>query len=138
MVLTGVQFLCAGTLVHLCSWFVHLRVFSGAAGICRTSCYDAAGFAFLTATNAVLQYYLASILSRDLKGGPACFGVLVFSAVFSTMLFLRLAEASSFGAYAFAGVPMLLSYLLGGAAGLLQKDADNPFRGSRVRIFDAH
>ena len=137
MALASVQFLCAGVLVYLLSWSTHLRLFPGAAGLFSASCYDAAGFAFLTATNALLQYFLASLLSRDLKGGTARFGVVAFSALFSTMLFLRLAASSSFGAYAFAGVPILLSYLLGGAAGLLQKDVDNPFRGSRIRMFAA-
>ncbi len=133
--LMSAQFFSAVVLIYLLFQAAHLQIFSGVVHLFRTSFYDAAGFAFLAATNTILQYYLASLLSRDLKGRPAAFGVLMISAVISAIFFLRLSAGSALGAYALAGAPLMFSYLLGGVAGLLQKEPDNPFHGSKIRIF---
>lgn len=135
VVLTSAQFFAAGTLVYLLFQCAHLPVFSGVPNIFRTMFYDSAGFAFLTSTGTVLQYYLASLLSRELKGRGAAFGVVLLSALFSAAFFLRLSAGSVFGAYVFAGAPLIFACLLGGLAGLLQKETDNPFHGSKIRIF---
>jgi hypothetical protein len=135
VVLMSAQFFAAGALVYLAFQFTHLQLCSGVAHLFRTSFYDSVGFAFLTATNTILQYYLASLLSRDLKDRPASFGVLMISAALSAMFFLRLSARSAFGNYTFASAPLIFSYLLGGFAGLLQKETDNHFHGSKLRIF---
>ncbi len=108
--------------------------------------YDALGFAFLTVTNTVLQYYLASLLAHDLRGwaGSGRFrgaklagllGILFFSCALSAAVFIRLSAGSNFSSYALAAIPLALSYLLGALPGLLQKEQENPFRGSVIRIF---
>jgi hypothetical protein len=134
-VLMSAQFFAAGLLVYLLFQTVHLPVFGGLTCFFRTSFYDSAGFAFLTASNTILQYYLASLLARDLKGRSALFGILTLSAIISALFFIRLSARSAFGAYTFAYMPLIFSYLLGGVAGLLQKETDNPFRDSRIRLF---
>ncbi len=135
VVLMSAQFFAAEFLVYVLFRTTHLQIWSGIAYLFRTSFYDSAGFAFLAATNTVLQYYLASLLSRDLKDRSASFGVLIASAVISAMFFLRISASSAFGAYVYASAPLTFSYLLGGVAGLLQKEAENPFRGFSIRIF---
>jgi hypothetical protein len=135
VVLVSAQFFAAEALVYLLFRAAHLQVCSGVARLIRMPFYDSAGFAFLAAANAVLQYYLASLLSRDLKDRSAAFGVLMISAGVSALFFLRLSAGSGLGAYAFASAPLMFSCLLGGMTGLLQKEADHPFRGSKLKIF---
>jgi hypothetical protein len=111
--------------------------------ILNTVAYDSIGFAVLTSTNTLLQYYLASLMRHNTR--PAAgennnlrsplFGVLILSAAVSSAFFIRLAERSSYTAYSFACLPLIFSYLLGGVLGLLQKDAENPFHGSKINIF---
>ncbi|MFA6434857.1 MAG: hypothetical protein WCW52_09195 [Elusimicrobiales bacterium] len=95
----------------------------------------AAGFACLTASGAVLQYYLASLLVRDLRGLAAPCAIICFSAVLSSVFFLRISSHTGFSSYAFAALPLISSCLLGAGAGLFQTEEENPFKGSRVNMF---
>ncbi len=122
------QFVFSGALIYLLSHTVSSRLMKAAA-------CDSAGFAFLTATNTVLQYYLASLLSHNLRGGSGLLGIIFFSAAISSAFFLRLSAHSAFSSYIFAVLPLIISYLLGAIMGLLQKESDNPFRNSKFNIF---
>ena len=127
-----VQFLVSGALIYL--MFRVANLWFGPAGL-RDVVYDSTGFAFLTATNTVLQYYLASLLSSNLRGRSGLFGIIFLSAAISSAFFLRLSIHSVFGSYVFAALPLIVSYLLGAVMGLLQKELDNPFHGSQLNIF---
>jgi len=130
-----VQFFLSGALVYLLYRFVPLALAAGKAHLFGPSLYDSLGFAFLTLTNTVLQYFLASLLAHDLKAGSALFAILTLCAVLSTALFVRLSAHSDFGSYMFASLPLIFSYMLGGVMGLIQKDEDNPFHNLKIRIF---
>ena len=123
-----VQFLLTDALVYLLFQAVKLRLLTYVP-------YDSAGFAFLTATNTVLQYYLASLLGHNLRGRPALLGIIFVSAMISAIFFLRLSARSTFNSYTFAVLPLIVSYLLGALMGLFQKESDNPFHGSKFNIF---
>ncbi len=130
--LITMQFFLAGALIYL--MFHVMNLWLDPAGI-RDSAYDAAGFAFLTATNTILQYYLASLLSHNLRGRPRLFCVILLSAAITSVFFFRLSARSVFSSYAFAALPLIVSYLLGAIMGLLQKGSDNPFHDSNLNIF---
>jgi len=78
---------------------------------------------------------MASLLSRGLRGRYALFGILLLSAGVSTAFFMKISVRSGFSSYAFSGLPIMLSYVLGGATGLLQKEEENPFHGYSLNIF---
>jgi len=130
-----VQFFLSGALVYLLYQLVHMAFGPDASHLFQPSLYDSVGFAFLTLTNTVLQYYLASLLAHDLKDRSALFGILTLSAALSTAFFVRLSAHSVFNSYIFASLPLIFSYLLGGVMGLVQKDEDNPFHSSKIRLF---
>lgn len=101
----------------------------------KTLFYDSAGFAFAAGGTAALQYYLASLLlysglERRLLAAALC-AVAVFSGIF----FWRGALYSALGAYAFSGLCVTLSALLGGAAGLLQGPGENPWPFTASSLF---
>ncbi|MBU2574526.1 MAG: hypothetical protein KKH28_10660 [Elusimicrobia bacterium] len=144
--LMSLQFFLSGTLVY--AFFRTLNFAFGPERLywVKTTGYDALGFAFLAVTNTVFQYYMASMLSRDLKNGPrllrspganlaGLFGILFLSCGISALFFLKLAAKSSFSSYVLAAFPLIISYLLGGVLGLIQKEEENPFRNSKVKIF---
>lgn len=94
-----------------------------------------AGFALASAATALLQYYLASLmllsgLERRLLGAA----VLLVS-VFSGLFFWRGAQHSAFGAYPFCGLPVTLSALGAGFAGLFQKPGENPWPFTAAALF---
>jgi hypothetical protein len=127
------QFLFAVALIFLLSHVMSLLL--GSSGMRVAVSYDSSGFAFLTTTNTVLQYYLSSLLAHNLGARPALFGIICFSSAISSAFFLRLAAHSSLSIYVFAFMPLIFSYLLGSVMGLLQKAAENPFHGSKLNIF---
>ena len=135
VLLMTVQFFLSGALVYLLYRFVHPALAAGQAHVLGPSLYDSLAFAFLTLTNTLLQYFQASLLAHDLKDRSELFAILTLCAVLSTALFVRLSSHSAFGSYLFAGLPLILSYMLGGMTGLLQKDEENPFHRLKVRIF---
>ena len=130
-----VQFFLSGALVYLLYRFVYPLFAPGKAHLFGPSLYDAAGFAFLTLTNTLLQYFLASLLAHDLKDDSGRFAILTLCAMLSAALFIKLSAHSAFGSYMFASLPLVFSYMLGGVMGLLQKDEDNPFHGLKIRLF---
>ena len=130
--LITVQFFLAGTLIYLMFRVASLWV--GPTGMSDAT-YDSVGFAFLTATNTVLQYYLASLLAHNLRGRAPLLGIVFLSATITSAFFLRLSARSVFSSYIFAALPLVISYLLGAVMGLLQKEPDNPFHGSKLNIF---
>ena len=130
-----VQFFLSGALIYLLYRFVHPAFAPGKAHLFGPSLYDSLGFSFLTVTNTVLQYFLASLLAHDLKDRFALFTILTVSAVLSAALFARLSAHSAFGSYLFASLPLIFSYMLGGVMGLLQKAEDNPFHALKIRFF---
>ncbi len=130
-----VQFFLSGALVYLLYRFVHPVFSAGKAHLFGPSLCDSLGFAFLTLTNTVLQYFLASLLAHDLKEGSGRFAILTLCAMLSAALFIKLSAHSAFGSYMFASLPLIFSYMLGGVMGLLQKDEDNPFHYLKIRIF---
>ncbi|HBB67086.1 MAG: hypothetical protein A2X28_08800 [Elusimicrobia bacterium GWA2_56_46] len=132
---TAAQYLLAGALIYFLFQFVNLSLGPDRLYLVKASAYDSAGFAFLTVTNTILQYYLASLLARNLKGRTALFGILLLSAAVADIFFLKLSARSSFGSYTFASFPLIVSYLLGGVMGLLQKEEENPFHNSRLNLF---
>lgn len=129
------QLLLAGALVYLL--FHAVSLWRGPDGmlLAGAAAYHSAGFAFLTATNTILQYYLASLLSHNLRGRLALFATICVSAAISSAFFLRLSARSSFGSYAFAALPLIVSYLMGAIMGLFQKESENPFRHLKLNIF---
>lgn len=129
------QFFLSEALVFLLYRVTPAALAEGTARQFGPSLYDSAGFAFLTLTNTLLQYFLASLMVHDLKSRPELFAILAVCAAVSTALFVRLSAHSAFSSYIFASLPIIFSYLLGGATGLLQKDEDNPFRALKLRLF---
>ena len=91
----NVQFFISGALIYLLSQFVPPALTAGKAYLFGPSLCDSLGFAFLTLTNTVLQYFLASLLAHDLKDGSELFAILTLSAVLSTALFVRLSAHSA-------------------------------------------
>lgn len=132
---TSVQFLLSGALVYLLFKAVTLCAGPLALKLVNDAVFDAAGFAFLTATTAFLQYYLASLLDRNLGSSPALSGIVLISAIISSAFFLRLSAHSAFGSYVFSSLPLMISFLIGALTGLFQKGTDNPFRHSKLNIF---
>lgn len=130
--LMSIQFLMAGGLVY--AVFMAALFTLGPGRLSAAAC-DSAGFAFLTVSNTLIQYYMASLLARDLRKKTRSFCVLVLACGVSALFFHKLAAGSSLSSYALSTLPLIISYLLGGIAGLMQKDAENPFRGRTVKIF---
>ncbi len=97
--------------------------------------YDAVGFAAASAGTALLQYYLASLLAMS-GLDRRLLGTAVFcAAVFSGLFFWRGALYSALGAYAFSGLTVTLSALIGGCAGLLQRPGENPWPFTAAALF---
>jgi len=136
VLLMSLQFFASGALVYLLFQSAHLPFFSGIEHLFRTSFYDSAGFAFLTVSNTILQYYLSSLLTHDLKDRSGPLGILLISAILSSFFFLRLSARSSFNSYIFASLPLILSYLLGGITGIFQSEPENPFHNSDFHLFN--
>jgi len=131
LILTSAQFFAAGTLVYLFIQGAQLPVFPALPQLSRAMFYDSAGFAFLTSTGTVLQYYLSSLLHRELRDRGAAFGVVLLSAILSAAFFLRLSAGSVFGAYAFAGAPLIFACLLGAWPVCCRKKRRIPFTAQR-------
>ena len=129
------QFLIAGALVYLLYRAVILCAGPAGLRLVTEMTYDSVGFAFLTASNTILQYYLASLLGHNLRDRSALLGIVFISAMISSIFFLRLSARSAFGSYVFASLPLIFSYLLGAIMGLFQKEPENPFHNSKVTIF---
>ncbi len=129
------QFLIAGALVYLMFRIVLMCAGPAGARLVGDMAYDSAGFAFLTASNTILQYYLASLLGHNLRDRSALLSIVFISAMISSVFFLKLSVRSAFGSYVFASLPLIVSYLLGAVMGLFQKEPENPFHNSKFNIF---
>lgn len=101
----------------------------------KTILYDSAGFGIASAGTAALQYYLTSLLLYSGLERRLLASALVSVALFSGLFFWRGALHSALGAYAFSGLCVTLSALLGGAAGLLQKPGENPWPFTASALF---
>ena len=133
----GTVLLLLGALAGMKLLFAAARLAFGAeaAYSSKTLFYDSAGFALASAGTAVLHYYLGSLLlysglHRRLLG--ACVAV---AAVFCGLFFWRGALHSSLGAYAFSGLCVTLSALIGGLAALTQRPAENPWPFTAASLF---
>jgi len=89
--------------------------------------YDSAGFALASGGMAVIQYYLASLLHFSGAGRTSLLGAVFFSSLLCGLFFWRGAAYSSLGAYAFSGLCVTLSALLGGLSAVFQRPGDNPW-----------
>jgi len=132
---TAAQYLLSGALIYFLFQLINLSLGPDRLYLVKASAYDSVGFAFLTVTNTIIQYYLASLLAHNLKGRAALFGILLLSAAIADIFFLKLSARSSFSSYTFASLPLIVSYLLGGIMALLQKEQENPFHNSKLNLF---
>jgi len=98
--------------------------------------YDAAGFALASVGTALAQYYLASLLLYSGIGRRTLAAAVLFVAVFCGLFFWRGALRSTLGAYAFSGLTVTLSALIGGCAGLFQKPGENPWPFTITTLFN--
>jgi hypothetical protein len=112
-----------------------LALGGGAAFAYKTLFSDSAGFALASAGTAALHYYLASLLLYSgLKRRLLAFCVAI-AAVFCGLFFWRGALHSSLGAYAFSGLCVTLSALIGGWTGLAQRPGENPWPFTAAALF---
>lgn len=101
----------------------------------KTLFYDSAGFALASAGTAALHYYLASLLLYSGLHRRLLGAAVAVAAVFCGLFFWRGALHSSLGAYAFSGLCVTLSALIGGVAGLAQRPGENPWPFTASALF---
>ncbi|HAT73270.1 MAG TPA: hypothetical protein DCS63_10695 [Elusimicrobia bacterium] len=88
--------------------------------------YDAIGFALASSGTALAQYYLVNLLLYPGVGRRMLAAAILSAAVLCGLFFWRAAQSSTLGAYAFSGLTVTLSALIGGGAGIFQKPGQNP------------
>ena len=116
---TAVLLVAALGLMKLAFVLVELVLAPAQAYWAKPLPYDAIGFALASSGTALAQYSLASLLLYPGMGRRTLAAAVLLAAVFSGLFFWRAALSSSLGAYAFSGLTVTISAIIGGCAAIL-------------------
>jgi hypothetical protein len=87
---------------------------------------DSAGFALASAGTAMAQYLMAGLLAHSGLDRRLLAAMVFAASLFCGLFFWRWTLRSSLGDYGVPGLPVAVSALIGGLAGLFRKQAANP------------
>lgn len=98
--------------------------------------YDFIGFALLTVLNAVAQYYLATLLSINMRNRKNRYMAIAASTLIASPFFIQLSMKTGFDSCIMASLPLIISYFIGGFFGISEDKSRNPWKNTNIRIFN--
>jgi hypothetical protein len=97
--------------------------------------YDFMGFALITILNSIVQYYLASLLSINMRNKKHLYIIIGVSTFVASLFFIKLAAKTGFESYILASLPLTISFFLGAVMGITEDVKNNPWKGTKYQIF---